>query len=90
MGEWMLEWLVISAESLVSQAPGVAAELLAEAVSGIPTGRSGTAGSPAGSLTRFTAQVTAQRLNESPNVRSATPLMLTWWWICTGRWLSVE
>ena len=38
MGEWMLEWLVTSAESLVSQAPGVAAELLAQAVSGIPAG----------------------------------------------------
>ncbi len=38
MGEWILEWLTISAESLVGQAPGVAAELLAQAVSGIPTG----------------------------------------------------
>jgi DNA-binding CsgD family transcriptional regulator len=38
MGEWMLEWLVTSAEALVSQAPGVAAELLAQAVSGIPAG----------------------------------------------------
>ncbi len=38
MSEWMLEWLVISAESLVSQAPGVAAELLAQAVGGIPAG----------------------------------------------------
>ena len=34
----MLEWLVTSAESLVGQAPGVAAELLSQAVSGIPTG----------------------------------------------------
>jgi DNA-binding CsgD family transcriptional regulator/tetratricopeptide (TPR) repeat protein len=36
--EWMLEWLVTSAESLVSQAPGVAAELLGQAVAGIPAG----------------------------------------------------
>jgi DNA-binding CsgD family transcriptional regulator len=36
--EWMLEWLVTSGESLVGQAPGVAAELLAQAVSGIPSG----------------------------------------------------
>ena len=36
--EWMLEWLASSAESLVGQAPGVAAELLTQAVSGIPTG----------------------------------------------------
>ena len=36
--EWILEWLVTSAEALVGQAPGVAAELLAQAVSGIPCG----------------------------------------------------
>jgi DNA-binding CsgD family transcriptional regulator len=35
---WVLEWLVTSAESLVSQAPGVAAELLDQAVAGIPAG----------------------------------------------------
>jgi DNA-binding CsgD family transcriptional regulator len=34
--EWTLEWLAISAESLVGQAPRVAAELLAQAVSAIP------------------------------------------------------
>jgi DNA-binding CsgD family transcriptional regulator len=38
MDEWMLEWLAISAESLIGQAPGVAAALLARAVNGIPTG----------------------------------------------------
>lgn len=36
--EWMLEWLAVSAESLVGQAPKVAAELLAQAVTDIPTG----------------------------------------------------
>jgi DNA-binding CsgD family transcriptional regulator len=36
--EWMLEWLATSAESLVGQAPGVAAELLGQAVVGIPAG----------------------------------------------------
>ncbi len=36
--EWMLEWLVVSAEPLVGQAPGVAAELLAQSLSGIPAG----------------------------------------------------
>jgi DNA-binding CsgD family transcriptional regulator len=36
--EWILEWLVTSAESLVGQAPGVAAELLGQAVADIPTG----------------------------------------------------
>ncbi len=38
MDAWMLEWLVTSAESLVGQAPGVAAELLGQAVVGIPNG----------------------------------------------------
>jgi DNA-binding CsgD family transcriptional regulator len=38
MDEWMLEWLVTSAESLVGQAPGVAAELLSQAVVGVPNG----------------------------------------------------
>ena len=36
--EWILDWLSTSADSLVSQAPGVAAELLALAVDGIPAG----------------------------------------------------
>jgi DNA-binding CsgD family transcriptional regulator len=36
--EWMLDWLGASADSLVGQAPGVAAELLAQAVGGVPAG----------------------------------------------------
>jgi len=36
--EWMLDWLSTSADSLVGQAPGVAAELLAQAVDGVPAG----------------------------------------------------
>jgi DNA-binding CsgD family transcriptional regulator len=36
--EWMLDWLAASADSLVGQAPGVAAELLTQAVTGIPAG----------------------------------------------------
>jgi DNA-binding CsgD family transcriptional regulator len=36
--EWMLDWLSTSADSLVGQAPGVAAELLRQAVSGVPAG----------------------------------------------------
>jgi DNA-binding CsgD family transcriptional regulator len=38
MDQWMLEWLTGTADSLVSQAPGVAAELLTQAVSSIPAG----------------------------------------------------
>ena len=47
--EWMLDWLATSADSLVGQAPGVAAELLAQAVGRHP-GRIGparVAGQPA-------------------------------------------
>ena len=36
--EWMLDWLVDAADSLVGRAPGVAAELLARAVTGSPAG----------------------------------------------------
>ena len=36
MDEWMLDWLTRTAEPLVAQAPGVAAELLTRAVAGSP------------------------------------------------------
>jgi DNA-binding CsgD family transcriptional regulator len=36
--EWMLEWLTKTADLLVGQAPGVAAELLNRAVTGFPSG----------------------------------------------------
>ena len=36
MDEWMLDWLVRTADPLISQAPGVAAELLARAVARAP------------------------------------------------------
>src|SRR5947207_426500 len=38
MDEWMLDWLVGTADPLISQAPGVAAELLARAVARAPAG----------------------------------------------------
>jgi len=38
MDEWMLDWLTSSADSLIGQAPGVAAELLALAVTDLPVG----------------------------------------------------
>ena len=46
---WMMDWLTASADSLVGQAPGVAAELLARAVDSIPAG-SATHGWLAGRL----------------------------------------
>ena len=47
--EWMMDWLAASADSLVGQAPAVAAELLAQAVASIPAG-SGKHGWLAGRL----------------------------------------
>jgi len=47
--EWMMDWLAASADSLVGQAPAVAAELLAQAVGSIPAG-SGKHGWLAGRL----------------------------------------
>ena len=38
MDEWMLDWLARTADPLVGQAPGVAAELLAQAVASSPAG----------------------------------------------------
>ena len=38
MDEWMLDWLARTADPLVGQAPGVAAELLARAVASSPAG----------------------------------------------------
>jgi DNA-binding CsgD family transcriptional regulator len=38
MDEWMLSWLVRTAEPLIGQAPKVATELLRQAVDGYPTG----------------------------------------------------
>jgi DNA-binding CsgD family transcriptional regulator/tetratricopeptide (TPR) repeat protein len=38
MDAWMFDWLATSADSLVGQAPAVAAELLVQAVSSIPAG----------------------------------------------------
>ena len=47
--EWMMDWLAASADSLVGQAPAVAAELLSQAVASIPAG-SGKHGWLAGRL----------------------------------------
>jgi DNA-binding CsgD family transcriptional regulator len=38
MDEWMLDWLTRTADSLVGQAPGVAAQLLARALASCPAG----------------------------------------------------
>ena len=67
LDQWMLDWLAGSADSLVGQAPGVAAELLAQAVAGLPTGsvRHGwLAGRLADALYRTGDRAEAERVAE--------------------------
>jgi DNA-binding CsgD family transcriptional regulator/tetratricopeptide (TPR) repeat protein len=67
MDQWMLDWLAGSADSLVGQAPGVAAELLAQAVAGLPAGsvrHSWLAGRLADALYRTGDRAEAERVAE--------------------------
>jgi len=64
---WMMDWLATSADSLVGQAPAVAAELLAQAVAVIPVGsdRHGwLAGRLADALYRTGDRAAAERVAE--------------------------
>ncbi|HEY5017463.1 MAG TPA: LuxR C-terminal-related transcriptional regulator, partial [Streptosporangiaceae bacterium] len=64
---WMMDWLAISADSLVGQAPAVAAELLAQTVAAIPAGsdRHGwLAGRLADALYRTSDRAAAVRVAE--------------------------
>jgi hypothetical protein len=79
--QWMLDWLARTADLLVGQAPGVAADLLARAVASSRLARPGTAGWPAGSPTPCTAPATGQRPN---GWRSSAPTSPISWWTCTG------
>jgi DNA-binding CsgD family transcriptional regulator len=67
MDEWALDWLTTSADSLIGQAPGVAAELLTQAVADMP-GRSARAGwltsRLADALYRTGDRATAERVAE--------------------------
>ena len=65
--EWMLDWLARTADLLVGQAPGVAAELLTRAVAGSPRARPGTAGWRAGSPTPSTGPVTLAAAEQVAN-----------------------
>jgi DNA-binding CsgD family transcriptional regulator len=74
--EWMMEWLAASADSLVGQAPAVAAELLAQAVGSIPAGsaRHGwLAGRPADALYRTADRDAAVRVAERALGSAADP-----------------
>jgi DNA-binding CsgD family transcriptional regulator/tetratricopeptide (TPR) repeat protein len=74
--DWILDWLAKSADSLVGQAPGVAAELLARAVDSIPAG-SATHGwladRLADALYRTGDQAAAERVAERALGHAADP-----------------
>jgi len=73
---WMLDWLATSADSLVGQAPGVAAELLAQTVAAIPagSGRHGwLAGRLADALYRTGDRTAAVRVAERALGHAADP-----------------
>ena len=86
MDEWMLDWLARTADPLVGQAPGVAAELLARAVARSPAGsgqhdwlasRLADALYRIGDLTRPNGWRTARWSTPPSPISSST---------CTGRW----
>ena len=74
--DWMMDWLATSADSLVGQAPGVAAELLARAVDSIPAGSAThgwLAGRLADALYRTGDQAAAERVAERALGHAADP-----------------
>ena len=74
--EWMLDWLAVSADSLVGQAPGVAAELLAQAVAGVPAGsvkHGWLASRLADALYRTSDRLAAERVAERALVYATDP-----------------
>src|SRR3984957_10758820 len=73
---WMMDWLAASADSLVGQAPGVAAELLARAVDSIPAGSAThgwLAGRLAAALYRTGDLAAAERVAERALGHAADP-----------------
>ena len=88
MDEWILDWLARTADQLVGQAPGVAAELLARAVASSPADSTQTPGWPAGLPTPSTESVTGRRPSRWRTARSSTPPTPMCSSTCTGRWRS--
>ena len=86
--DWMLGWLARTADSLVGQAPGVAAELLTRAVASSPAGfqRDRLAARLADALYRIGD--VARRPSEWPARPWLTPPSPISSWTCTGRWPS--
>jgi DNA-binding CsgD family transcriptional regulator/tetratricopeptide (TPR) repeat protein len=74
--EWMMDWLAASADSLVGQAPAVAAELLSQALASIPAGsvnHGWLAGRLADALYRTSDRTAAVRVAERALGHAADP-----------------
>ena len=90
---WLIDWLAASADPLVGQAPGVAAELLARAVASIPAG-SGThgwlAGRLADALYRTGDLAAAERVAERALGHATDPDLIVdlHWTLTQGRIMS--
>src|SRR5258708_4221252 len=95
MDEWMLDWLVRSADLLVGQAPGVAAELLTRAVASSPadSARYGWLASRlADALYRIGDRATAERVANGALEHAAEPGLLVdlHWTLAQCRMLAGE
>jgi DNA-binding CsgD family transcriptional regulator len=76
MDEWMLDWLARIADPLVSRAPGVAAELLTQAVASLPadsTQRDWLASRLADALCRIGSRVEAEQVANRTLTHAAEP-----------------
>ena len=76
MDEWMLDWLARTADPLVSQAPGVAAELLTRAVASFPADsaqRDWLASRLADALYRIGSRVEAEQVANRTLTHAAEP-----------------
>ena len=87
MDEWILSWLVRSAELLVGQAPRAAAELLRQAVARSPAAPASMTASCPGSLRLCIASATRPEPNRWPEAGSPLPPTLICSLTCNGRWL---
>ena len=91
--DWMMDWLTTSADSLVGQAPAVAAELLAQAVRSIPVGSAKhgwLAGRLADALYRTGDRAGAVQLAERALTYAADPDLVVdlHWTLAQGRMLA--
>ncbi len=81
--EWMLDWLARSADPLVAQAPGVAADLLARAVASSPAGSPGhgwLASRLADALYRTGERAAAERVADRALARAEPDVLVDLQW----------